>query len=160
MKKTLLTIAAALTLLASCTTEENNGPNCGTAKFSWKEDGTFYEGTSDIYLNSSFQMYTITACSNNPSEAANVNFRFFGPLQVGTYNLAHIQQVNAAFEGDASYFEEGTGSYFTTDSTHFGAVNITSINGSAITGTFNMTVYRASTNETDVITDGQFTAIN
>lgn len=159
MKRNILlsTTALFVLLITSCV-PENNGPNCATAKFSWKQDGTHYEGYSVIYYSTSFQNYSITACTGEANSPM-VNFRFHTPMGTGTWNLAHIQQATSPNTGDASYFDENGGSYFTTDSTHTGSVTLTSYVDTAITGTFNMTVYRYGTNTTHSITEGEFTAI-
>lgn len=159
MKKTYFLVFVSIMFLVSCV-EENPGPNCGTMKFSWKEDGTYYEGNADTYFSSFLENYSITACISGP-DAPNVNLRLHAPIAVGTYSLGHVQQATGPNTGDASYFDEGGGGYFTTDSTHLGTVTITSAGASnAITGTFNMSLYRYSTNSTHTITEGQFTSIN
>lgn len=159
MKKIACLLIFSVSLIASSCTEGPHIPDCATAKFSWKQDGTYHEGYSVMQYSTSYEHYGLTACTGE-TNAPNVNIRLHLPIAVGTYNLAHIQQATGPNTGDASYFDNGGGSYFTTDSTHTGSVIITSVAGdSAITGTFSMSVYRYGTNTTHTITEGQFTAI-
>lgn len=159
MKKIAFLFLFSTALFLSSCVEGPHVPDCETAKFSWKQDGTYYEGYSVIQYSTSYENYGITACTGD-TYSPNVNIRLHLPIAVGTYNLAHIQQATGPNTGDASYFDSGGGSYFTTDSSHVGVVTITSIGGdSAISGTFSMSVYRYSTNTTHTITEGQFTSI-
>lgn len=157
--KLILCISILCGILTSCTEDETI--DCGTIKFSWKENGTYYEGGSDLVynFNSTLRSYSLTACMNDPN-APMITFRLHQPVVPGTYNLAHIQQATSPNTGDASYFDNSDGPYFTTDSTHTGTLVITSLaTDSAVTGTFSLTAIRYSTMQVVNITEGEFTAI-
>lgn len=149
----------AIGVLSSC--NEDTTIDCGTIKFSWKENGNYYEGGADISynFNATLRSYSLTACMDDPN-APMITFRLHYPIAPGTYNLAHVQQATTPNTGDASYFDNSDGPYFTTDSTHTGTLVIQSIaTDSAITGTFNLSAIRYSTSQVVNITEGQFTAI-
>jgi hypothetical protein len=161
MKKTILFFGAFLILLSSCT-EPNNNNNCGTIKFSWKANGTYFEGSSNYHFLpgvSGLHSYGFTACTGSGS-APSLSLRLHDPIQVGTYNLMDVNDANSAFQGDGSYLD-GTGSgYFGTDSAHTGTVVITTMaTDSAITGTFSYNTLHSTSTSTINITEGVFTAI-
>lgn len=146
--------------LVSCAPDDS-GIDCGTIKFSWKENGTYYEGGADVVynFNTTLRSYSFTACMNDPN-APMITFRLHHPISPGTYNLAHVQQATSPNTGDASYFDNSDGPYFTTDSTHTGTLTITSLStDSAISGTFSLNAIRYSTMQIVNITEGEFTAI-
>jgi hypothetical protein len=162
MKRNILflTTALFLFLITSCTTEDP-GPNCGTIKFSWKANGTYYEGSSNYHFLPSgggFHTYGFSACTTG--NAPSLSIRLKGPIVAGTYNLMDINDATTQFEGDGSYLD-GTGSgYFGTDSTHLGTVAITTFaTDSAITGTFNYSAKHSTSSSVLSITEGTFTTI-
>jgi len=90
----LSTAAMFFLLITSCETNEPP-PNCGTVKFSWKADGTYYEGASNYHFLPSgggHHSFGFSACTtgNSPS----LSLRLKGPIQAGTYNLMDINDAD------------------------------------------------------------------
>jgi len=161
MKKTLVCLLVACAGLMFSCAEEGPHYTCPTATYSWKANGTYFEGSS-VFNHYSYPLnsYSLTACTGDGSTPPTLSFRLHDPLATGTYNLAHIQQAVGPNMGDASYLDGSGNPYFTTDTTHNGTLTITSMNpDSAITGTFSFTGIRYSTGALINITEGQFTAI-
>jgi hypothetical protein len=160
MKKSMIIFGTLVILLISCA-QPDPAPNCGTIKFTWKANGTYFEGNSDFhsYSNPShLHSYSFTACANGNSPT--LSCRLHTPLQLGTYNLMNINDANSPFTGDGSYLD-GTGSgYFGTDSSHTGTIILTTVApDSAITGTFSFNALHSTSVDVINITEGTFTAI-
>ncbi len=163
MKKTHVLLVTFIGVLFFSCTPEPSGPNCGNIKFSWKANGTYYEGYSEYHFlpsgSWSHHSYGFSACTGESSPPS-LSIRLKDPIQVGTYSLMNINDADSPFEGDGSYLD-GTGSgYYGTDSAHTGIVIITAMNlDSAITGTFSFNTLHSTSTNTINITEGSFTAI-
>lgn len=162
-KRIIVGLVIIATILCACETNEPTNPNCGTIKFSWKANGTYFEGNSNYHFLPSaggHHSFGFSPCSNGTINNPSLSIRLKDPIQVGTYSLMDINDADSPFEGDGSYLD-GTGSgYFGTDSTHLGTLSITTFaSDSSITGTFSYSAQHSTSSAVMSITEGTFTAI-
>jgi hypothetical protein len=160
MKRSILFFGVIIAFLTACT-EVNPPANCGTVKFSWKANGTYYEGSSNYHFNpgvSGLHTHGFTACTNG--NAPDLTLRLHDPIQVGTYTMMDVNDADNPLQGYAAYLDGTGSSYYDTDSTHTGSVIITALGtDTAMTGTFSFNTLHSTSASTINITEGVFTAI-
>jgi hypothetical protein len=160
MKKFLITLACALTLLTSCKDDDNDSGSGADTYMKAKVDGqvldvtgsgtpTDTRGTTSIFQesNSTFYLY-----GNNGDILLAIAVDEF-PKATGTFTLGDIKTGRLGNYTDNSDPENPVEYYSTA-----GTLTITKFDGKTVEGTFSYKAYNTSLKKEVSVTDGQFRA--